>query len=124
MLRCIHIKERDTIVWVKNMIKTIAELVSMKVNDKDFIEREGAKIIVEKSYYETFFKINKNNTSYAKCTSVPNTLLVTIANDACHFKTVSNRTCTILYYMSGYKPKMTVRQLTTIDTIIGGLLYD
>lgn len=106
------------------MIKTLTDLVSMKVNDKDFIEREDVKIIVEKSYYETFFKINKNNTSYAKCASVPNALLVTIANDVCNFKKVSNRTCTILYYMSGYNPKTTVRQLTTIDTIIGGLLND
>lgn len=102
----------------------MTDLVAMDVNSKDFIELEDVKIIVEKDDYETFFKITTSDTFYANCVSAPNTLLDTIVNDDYNFKTVSNRTCTILYYMSGYNPKMTARQLTTLDTIIGGLLND
>lgn len=106
------------------MIRTITDLTALKVNSGDFIEREDVKIIVIKDDYEIVFKIAESNTSYARRVSVPNSLIDIIAHDNYYFKTVSNRTCTILYYMAGYNPRITARQLITLDSIIGGLLYD
>lgn len=104
------------------MISSIIVLANMKANDEGVIMTEDAKVTATKDEYDTTFEIESRSQFYSKSASVPNSLIETLANDMLSYSTVSNRTSTILYYMAGYRPYMTLKELTTVDYIIGSLL--
>ena len=100
----------------------MVQLANMSVNDERVIMMDDAKIAVTKDEYDTTFEIESRSRFYSKCVSVPNNLIEMLANDILEYSVVTNRTTTILYYMDGYRPRMSLRELTTVDTIIGSLL--
>ena len=99
----------------------MVQLANMDVNDERVIMMDDAKIAVTKDEYDTTFEIESRSHIYSKCVSVPNTLIEILANDILNYSVVSTRTSTILYYMAGYRPRMSLKELTTVDTIIGRL---
>lgn len=104
------------------VIRTLVQLANMDVNDECVIMMDDAKIAVTKNEYDTTFEIESRSCFYSKCVSVPNSLIEMLANDILKYSVVSTRTSTILYYMAGYRPCMLLKELTTVDTIIGSLL--
>lgn len=104
------------------MIGSLTELANMKTNDEGVVIMADAKVTVTKDEYDTTFEVETRNCFYARCVSVPNNLIEMLANDILNYSVVSTRTNTILYYMAGYSPRMTLKELTTVDTIIGRLL--
>ena len=104
------------------MIDSVAELANMKVNDEGVVIMTDAKVTVTKDEYDTTFEVETRSCFYARCVSVPNDLIEMLAKDILNYSVVSTRTNTILYFMAGYSPRMTLKELTTIDIIIGRLL--
>ena len=102
-------------------IKTLAELANMGTNDEGVFMIDDAKITVTRGEYVTAFEVETRSNFYARCVNVPNTLIDMINYSA---TCKSNSTNTILYYMAGYDPCMTLKQLTTVEIIIGGLIHD
>lgn len=104
------------------MIGSLTDLVNMKVDDEGVVMMADAKVTVTKDEYDTTFEVDARSCFYARCVSVPNGLIEMLAGDILNYSVVSTRTNTILYYMAGYSPRMTLKELTTVDTIIGRLL--
>lgn len=109
------LKKGNAIAWVMIMISSITELANMKTNDEGVVMMADAKVTVTKDEYDTTFEVETRNRFYTRRVSVPNNLIEMLANNSI----TSNR---ILYYMAGYSPRMTLKGLTTVDTIIGRLL--
>lgn len=126
-------KEHDG-VKVNTMIKTLKELISLNETEEGVIMRGGIKVTVTKDSLDTFFNIetktsphiySKTVYAYTKTVKLPNSFIEMIHNDVTSFNaTCDNITGTLLYYMAGYNPSMTAKELITMDQIIRGLIYD
>lgn len=104
------------------MIKTLKELVGLVVGSEDTIVLSDMNVVVTKDSFDTFFDIGTKSPYYVKSVKLPNDLIIMIFNDITFFNATSYRvTRTLLYYMLGFNPKLSVKELATIDHILRGV---
>lgn len=108
------------------MITTLKELYEMGVGQKEIV----------KTCYNTYLKAYKDEYGYMICVSklsdynIPLSIyspvayipagLVKILSEERHKDITGN----VIYYMAGYNPNISIKEIITIDKMLGGLLYD